>query len=329
MGFQPVRIEGEFVPLDIVRAATFTAGPDDDVIPHWRTLEGQFRGWMWMDAVHPGLIGSACDMMAVSDTVIDQAVERSVMVSLLLEGENGTFQPDGYDAITNRLERPQLVRFGEPRRCARSLARGNHCVRVGLIVLPAFVEHHAATMAEDDADLLGALLEPAFQSCCLARSDAMVRLAKALVAAPYQGTLGRLYRETLIAQMLFETLAHLRADRRVLPGGAPLPRKHRDAIRRARELIDASLLSPPGTIELAQAVGVNRNILQAGFRSLLGTTVFGYVRERRLTMARLLLEEEGAGAAEAGYRVGFASPSAFAAAYKRRFGLPPTGRKPG
>ncbi|MET0375860.1 MAG: hypothetical protein ABW128_16590, partial [Rhizorhabdus sp.] len=79
MGFQPVRIEGEFVPLDIVRAATFTAGPDDDVIPHRRTLEGQFRGWMWMDAVHPGLIGSACDMMAVSDTVIDQSVERSVM----------------------------------------------------------------------------------------------------------------------------------------------------------------------------------------------------------------------------------------------------------
>ncbi|MEM1140849.1 MAG: helix-turn-helix transcriptional regulator, partial [Pseudomonadota bacterium] len=55
-----------------------------------------------------------------------------------------------------------------------------------------------------------------------------------------------------------------------------------------------------------------------------GTTIFGYIREQRLEMARYLLLDHGLKVSEAGYRVGFSSPAAFSSAYRRRFGHPPS-----
>lgn len=40
-------------------------------------------------------------------------------------------------------------------------------------------------------------------------------------------------------------------------------------------------------------------------------------------MARVLLQDDGVSVAAAGYRVGFSSPAAFTAAYRRSFGHPP------
>lgn len=77
-------------------------------------------------------------------------------------------------------------------------------------------------------------------------------------------------------------------------------------------------------LDLARRLGANVTTLQANFKAAFGTTIFGYVRNRRLEMARVLLLDHGLGVAEAGYRVGFTNASAFTAAYRRHFGHSPS-----
>lgn len=315
-------IEGQFAARDLSRetAALCLAAPADKDSGK-QILSGQFRGWMWMEEVHPGLSGSACDMTTLSDAVIAQPVERSVGMTLLLDGGSGTLLPGDEAAIICKPERPWIAGFGEGRRHTRMLKAGERCVRTGVMIRPSFLDLHADSLSNEDIDLLETWMAPGFRSLEFGRCEVMVQSARALVDTPYSGSLGKLFRESASAQMLFQALRLLRTDNR---RSRQLGKRHYDAVLHAQALLDAALLSPPGTIELARQVGLNRNALQAGFKAAFGTTVFGYVREQRLSMARVLIEEHRLGAAEAGYKVGFASPSAFSAAFKRRFGHAPT-----
>ncbi|MFE6076651.1 hypothetical protein ACFVQB_19470 [Paenibacillus sp. NPDC057886] len=47
---------------------------------------------------------------------------------------------------------------------------------------------------------------------------------------------------------------------------------------------------PPSLLELSRLVGISDSKLKSGFKELFGTTVFGYLKEKRLDKARELLE---------------------------------------
>jgi len=316
-------IEGEFAVTDILReAATLClTSPPAETGPS-RSLEGDFRGWMWMEQVQPGLHGSACDLTAVRDTCIVGTIDRSIMVTLLLRGGNGLFRTE--TSVVPRAEngRAQILGFGQTQRCTRTLKAGEQGVRVGLTISPDLASRFAQAIPGEDLDVLNILMLGGMRDITLPRSELLIQLATGLIDMPFRGHLGTLFRESAITQILFHSLHLLRRDQALL---RQFGQRHHDAVLHARALLDAALASPPGTLELAQRVGLNRNALQAGFKAMFNTTIFGYVRDQRLATARILIEEHGLGAAEAGYRVGFASPSAFAAAFRRRFGHPPTG----
>ncbi|MEZ0497348.1 helix-turn-helix transcriptional regulator [Sphingomonas sp. IW22] len=315
-------IEGEFSPHDLFREAAALALCGSPAPEHrQQILSGQFRGWMWMEEVHPGLSGSACDLVTLSDAVIAQPIERSVMIGVHLHGRNGELAVEGGEAVSSSLEQSQIVGLGEARKGMRKLFPGDRYVRAGLIVRPSFLEHHGGAVAGNDLDLVDRLMSPGVHCRALRRCEIMIHLAKALVETPYTGSLGTLFRESTTTQMLFQALRLLRADEGCY---RQLGKRHYDAVLHAQSLLDAALNAPPGTMALARQVGLNRNALQAGFKAVFGTTIFGYVREQRLRMARILIRDHGLGAAEAGYRVGFRSAAAFSVAFRRAFGHPPS-----
>ena len=79
-----------------------------------------------------------------------------------------------------------------------------------------------------------------------------------------------------------------------------------------------SLAEPPSLQALARRVGLTHTRLSAVFQLLLGHTVFGYLREKRLERARRLLETPRRGVTETAYDCGFSSPSHFTRAFTRR-----------
>ncbi len=96
-----------------------------------------------------------------------------------------------------------------------------------------------------------------------------------------------------------------------------------DRVRLAAEILERDFEHPPSLAELATRVGLSETTLKRGFRQVFATTVFGYVRNRRMEEAGRLLESGAATVLEAATLVGYSNPSNFAAAFRQRFGVNP------
>ena len=91
----------------------------------------------------------------------------------------------------------------------------------------------------------------------------------------------------------------------------------------ARLHLDEHLLHPPTIVQLARIVGINDFALKRGFKERFGTTLFGYVRQRRMEQAWLNLGE-GMSVAAAALQVGYECPRCFADAFRRHYGVLPS-----
>lgn len=65
----------------------------------------------------------------------------------------------------------------------------------------------------------------------------------------------------------------------------------REKIRQAQAIIIENMMNPPSLMELSRLIGLNDFKLKKGFKEMFGTTVFGYLREKRLEKASYLLQK--------------------------------------
>lgn len=100
------------------------------------------------------------------------------------------------------------------------------------------------------------------------------------------------------------------------------------ALRRAVAFIDGHAHEPVSLTQLAEASGASGRALRHAFTRQYSVTPSGYLRRVRLERAHeeLVAADPGHGATVAAIARtwGWASPSQFAAAYRRRFGVPPS-----
>ncbi|HEX5494228.1 MAG TPA: AraC family transcriptional regulator [Mycobacteriales bacterium] len=117
---------------------------------------------------------------------------------------------------------------------------------------------------------------------------------------------------------------HNYTDAIFAPQALPSPR----VVRRVVELIDGAPQTAFTVADLAAHAGVSERSLHAAFRRQLGTSPMSYLRRRRLDQARdellRLHPATGARVTDIALRHGFAHAGRFAAAYRRRFGEPPS-----
>jgi AraC-like DNA-binding protein len=84
------------------------------------------------------------------------------------------------------------------------------------------------------------------------------------------------------------------------------------------------LADPPTLTELARAVGTNEFQLKRDFKALFGQPVHAFVLERRLERAHALLVDTDRAIKEIADEAGFAHLSHFGAAFRKRYGIPPS-----
>jgi len=103
-----------------------------------------------------------------------------------------------------------------------------------------------------------------------------------------------------------------------------LPRQEVARLFEVRQIIIRRLADPPPLHELAAAVGTNQPKLSKGFRSLFGTTVFGYIRAQRMLRARELLQRTCMPIKTIAREIGFRSTGDLTRAVKEHYGMTPT-----
>ncbi|MEH2081245.1 MAG: AraC family transcriptional regulator [Nostoc sp.] len=174
-------------------------------------------------------------------------------------------------------------------------------------------------------ELKSLIRQPDQEYCCRSgtATQAMQTVARQILQCPYQGIAKRMYLEGKVLELMGILVAQ---EVEIQNGNSkPLPLKPDvvDRVYHAREILLQKLDNPPSLIELARQVGLNDYLLKQGFRACFGTTAFSYLHHYRLEQAHQLLKTKNMKVSEVAKAVGFVNQSYFAAAFRKKFGLPP------
>jgi len=97
----------------------------------------------------------------------------------------------------------------------------------------------------------------------------------------------------------------------------------KDRIHYAREYVIQHIDTPPSLSELARVAGLNEYKLKYGFKEMFRSTVFGYLAEKRLELARDYLSDPNKSVTEIADLLGYSSIQHFCYAFKKKFGHSP------
>ena len=94
-------------------------------------------------------------------------------------------------------------------------------------------------------------------------------------------------------------------------------------IRKAKDIILARMAEPPSLQELADEIGLSLKKLKEGFKQIYGDSVFSFLLDHKMEVARKLLESGNDNVNEVGLKVGYSTASHFIAAFKKKYGTTP------
>ena len=154
-------------------------------------------------------------------------------------------------------------------------------------------------------------------------SPMVTAILQQIIQCPYQGMTKRMYLEgkatELMALMLEEEAAVQQGEFKT----SLLQPDQLERVHYAKEILLKNLSNPPSLMELARQVGMCDYNLKRVFKEVFGTTVFAYLRDRRLERASALLLEPNMTVASIARAVGYHSRTSFATAFKRKYGVSP------
>jgi AraC-like DNA-binding protein len=146
------------------------------------------------------------------------------------------------------------------------------------------------------------------------------RILEQILACPYQGSLGDMYMETKVLELLISQFGELAAEPRQQPRLCPARAR---AVHAARDILRDNLENPPAVTELARRVGICETYLKQGFREAFGLSIHRYLTLCRLETAREMLCRKEANVSDIACRLGFCDAAHFVRHFKAHFGVPP------
>lgn len=240
-----------------------------------------------------------------------------------LDGQSDEVSPNGicgsYDGECFLLSASQL------RPCARTL-RGDSWRSVGILCRPSFALANIPTHGSCLPMALQRVFagDPAADFWCTGRLTSDMRAAvSALLLPPVFGNIRRTYLHAKVVELLCLTVEQLRRAEPIPEGALRLTERDAQCLEEARKIL-MHCSSIPSLERLARRVGINRSKLAIGFKQLFGLTVGQFHRERRLELARELLQHHAVGIGNIAAAAGYADAGSFSKAFRAHFGLLPS-----
>lgn len=138
-----------------------------------------------------------------------------------------------------------------------------------------------------------------------------------------QGSADGVARQLMLEGLMLQLLGHgLSAHHdSAQPGNAPV-RGEQHRLERLRRMLESAPERDYTLAGLAAQAAMSPSSLRSKFRQAYGCTVFDYLRDCRLDLARRYLLE-GHSVQQAAWKAGYQHPTNFSTAFRRRFGLSP------
>jgi AraC-like DNA-binding protein len=94
-------------------------------------------------------------------------------------------------------------------------------------------------------------------------------------------------------------------------------------IKKAKQIMISRMAEPPTLQELADEINLPINRLKEGFKQIYGDSVFSFLFDYKMEVARQLLATGTHNVNEVGLKVGYSTASHFISAFKKKFGTTP------
>ncbi|WP_019350836.1 AraC family transcriptional regulator [Vibrio splendidus] len=305
--------------------------------------EGKFLSYQYNDQIF--VHGGRC--VELVDSNIVSTAHSAILITILLEGKL-TF---GYDDLEFDLDAnsgPQgvVVNLAKPANFRRSLIQGNKINKINILVKPQWVEPRLSDHCSSKSFLDS---HKAFYNVKI-NAD-IIQLTNALTSqATPTNFQDKLVVETLTQQLLAQTLSQMpiqcchqctsddshtntestdpviashNTNSSVNLDMASTSKSFDAKIEDIISYIEINLDQQLSLESIASKFSMSISNLQRRFKQSYNLTINGYIRYRRLDIARQHLERGLVSITEAAYEAGYQHPSNFTSAFKKTFGVPP------
>ncbi|EGQ8164091.1 helix-turn-helix transcriptional regulator [Vibrio parahaemolyticus] len=282
--------------------------------------EGKFLSYQYNDQIF--VHGGRC--IELVDSNIVSTAHASLLITILLEGKLSF----GYDDLQFDLDAsdtPQgvVVNLIHPANFRRSLIENNQINKINILVKPQWLESRS-----EESCCSTAFFETHQAFYHLELNQALTELATELTNrdTPHRFQ-DKLEIESLIYQILFHATQQMPQD--FCPQNTnsyrdKITERHSDSrVENIVSYIETHLEQELSLEHIAEVFSMSVSNLQRRFKQSLNMTVNGYIRYRRLEIARVHLERGLVSITEAAYEAGYHHPSNFTNAFKKVFGVPP------
>ena len=281
-----------------------------DIAPHY--TNGEFTPFVQEARAAGSSGGGLIRVRQPAGAYPDPAVDALAVV--LTENTSSTERIDhGAGAWRGEVQKGMLHAVA-PNFATTVETRSESHLTVLWLPMPALRTVLAEDLPDFDGDLGPLIARPAL----IPRAERQMRAlwAEGANSNPH----GTLYGDGLILTLLAELLRASDRLRDALDETAPLDAER---LRRAQELMDATLEDGLGLGTLAEAVGLSQFHFTRAFKSATGLTPHAYLLDRRLARAQDLLSRTELPLAEIAYACGFSSQSHMTSTFTKHLGLPP------
>lgn len=148
-------------------------------------------------------------------------------------------------------------------------------------------------------------------------------IVQEILGCPHKGLMRNCFVEAKTRELLLRSLERNGSEFLQPEDVAFLKNADLEKLITARQILKNDLRNAPTIEELSKRVGLNRQKLKVGFKATFGKTIFQFLREERMTMAKSLLMNSRTTVQQVAAEVGYENASHFSRRFQEQFGILP------
>ncbi|NOI82016.1 helix-turn-helix transcriptional regulator [Vibrio tubiashii] len=278
-------------------------------------VEGQFLSYNVAQRVNM----HGCRSLELQDSNVVSMAPSSVIITVLLEGKLRF----SYDDLEFKLDSSQcgkvtLVNLNQPTNFRRQITKNNCVTKLNIMMnhdwikartdgncqVSQFIASHKNFLQFDVTPEIESLVTSAISLYQASSFEEKIALE----------SIGFQLMESVFGKLATESFNSKETDK-----SAGVPSSVEDIIC----YIESHLGDPLSVDLVAEHFSMSSSNLQRKFKQQLGVTVSGFIRRRRLDVAKQHLERGLVTITEAAYEAGYNHPANFTNAFKKEYGIPP------